>query len=86
MLLLLDMRQKGGRRRSQVWVHPLNQQRRRHRDYHHLIAELRLDGQWHHQYFHMSTEQMDGLLSIIGPELTYRADIESKQTPADGLR
>uniref|UniRef100_A0A8D3C299 DDE Tnp4 domain-containing protein n=1 Tax=Scophthalmus maximus TaxID=52904 RepID=A0A8D3C299_SCOMX len=56
-----------------------------------LVAELRLDSQRHHQYFRMSAEKMDELLSIIGPEVTrqntnYRAAIEPKQRLAVGLR
>uniref|UniRef100_A0A3B4TJ97 DDE Tnp4 domain-containing protein n=1 Tax=Seriola dumerili TaxID=41447 RepID=A0A3B4TJ97_SERDU len=35
-----------------------------------MVAELRLDSQRHHQYFRMSAEQMDELLSFIGPEVT----------------
>uniref|UniRef100_A0A671Q543 DDE Tnp4 domain-containing protein n=1 Tax=Sinocyclocheilus anshuiensis TaxID=1608454 RepID=A0A671Q543_9TELE len=73
------------------WVHPLNQRRRQQGHFHHLVAELRLHSQHHHQYFRMSVEQMDELLSLIGPELTrqstnYRAAIEPKQRLAVGLR
>uniref|UniRef100_A0A8C6WH76 DDE Tnp4 domain-containing protein n=1 Tax=Neogobius melanostomus TaxID=47308 RepID=A0A8C6WH76_9GOBI len=57
----------------------------------HLVAELRLDSQRHHQYFRMSAEQMDHLLSYIGPEIyrqstNYRAAIEPKQRLAVALR
>uniref|UniRef100_A0A673LCF8 DDE Tnp4 domain-containing protein n=1 Tax=Sinocyclocheilus rhinocerous TaxID=307959 RepID=A0A673LCF8_9TELE len=50
-----------------------------------------LNHQHHHQYFSMSVEQMDELLSLIGPEFTrqstnYRAAIEPKQRLAVGLR
>ncbi|XDV34474.1 hypothetical protein PO909_004630, partial [Leuciscus waleckii] len=79
------------RRRKRCWVHTLNQRRRQQGDFYHLVAELRLDSQRHHLYFRMSAEQMDELLSIIGPELTrqstnYRAAIEPKQRLAVGLR
>ncbi len=72
-------------------MHPLNLRRRQQRDFYHLVAELRLDSQCHHQYFWMSVEQMDVLLSLIGPELTrqstnYRAAIKPKQRLAVGLR
>uniref|UniRef100_A0A8C5CCT6 DDE Tnp4 domain-containing protein n=1 Tax=Gadus morhua TaxID=8049 RepID=A0A8C5CCT6_GADMO len=78
-------------RRSRYWVHPINQRRREQGDFHHLVAELRLDSQRHHQYFRMSVVQMEELLSTIGPELTrqstnYRAAIEPKQRLAVGLR
>ena len=54
-------------------------------------SELRLDSQCHHQCFRMSAEQMDELLSLIGPEVTrqstnYRAAIEPKQRLAVALR
>ncbi|XP_033945025.2 uncharacterized protein [Pseudochaenichthys georgianus] len=91
ILLLERLRGDGGRRRSRFWVHPLNQQRRQQGDFHHLVAELRLDSQRHHQYFRMSAEQMDELLSLLGPELTrqsthFRAAIEPKQRLAVALR
>uniref|UniRef100_A0A672HXZ0 DDE Tnp4 domain-containing protein n=1 Tax=Salarias fasciatus TaxID=181472 RepID=A0A672HXZ0_SALFA len=79
------------RQRRMHWVHPLNQQRSTQGDFYHLVAELRLDSQRHHQYFRMSAEQMDELLSHVGPELrrqstTYRAAIEPKQRLAVGIR
>lgn len=82
-------RERRGRRR--LWVHPINQQRQEQGDFHNLVAELRLDSQRHHRYFRMSAEQMDHLLSIIGPELTkqstnFRAPIEPKQRLAVALR
>ncbi|XP_029974555.1 protein ALP1-like [Salarias fasciatus] len=79
------------KRRGRFWVHPINQQRRLLGDYYHLVQELRLDSERHHQYFRMSAEKMDELLSIVGPDLrrqstTYRAAIEPKQRLAVGLR
>ncbi|MEQ2305972.1 hypothetical protein AMECASPLE_003358, partial [Ameca splendens] len=78
------------RMRRRLWVHPLNQQRRQQGDFYHLVAELRLDSQRHYQYFRMSAEKMDELLSFVGPELrrqstNYRAAIEPKQRLAVGL-
>ncbi|XP_027132170.1 uncharacterized protein LOC113745002 [Larimichthys crocea] len=89
VLLLVGLQRRG--RGSRVWVHSLNQQRRRQGDFYHLVAELRLDSQRHHQYFRMSAEQMDELLALIGPEVTrqstnYRAAIEPKQRLAVALR
>lgn len=73
------------------WVHPLNQDRALQGAFYHLVAELRLDSQRHRNYFRMSAEQMDQLLSLIGPEITrqstnYRASIEPKQRLAVALR
>uniref|UniRef100_A0A8C6L5G9 DDE Tnp4 domain-containing protein n=1 Tax=Nothobranchius furzeri TaxID=105023 RepID=A0A8C6L5G9_NOTFU len=88
LLLLLDLVNQ--RKRSGFWVHPLNQQRRSQGDFYHLVAELRLDSQRHHQYFRMSAEQMDELMSLDGPELrrqstSFRAAIEPKQRLAVGI-
>uniref|UniRef100_A0A3Q3EDM0 DDE Tnp4 domain-containing protein n=1 Tax=Labrus bergylta TaxID=56723 RepID=A0A3Q3EDM0_9LABR len=71
-------------RRSLHWVYPLNQCRHKQGDFYQLVAELGLDSQCHHQYFRMSAEQMDDLLSLIGHKLTrqstnYRAEIKPKQ-------
>ncbi|KAE8277589.1 hypothetical protein D5F01_LYC24428 [Larimichthys crocea] len=91
VLLLEGLQRRGRGRRSRVWVHPFNQQRRQQGDFYHLVAELRLDSQRHYEYFRMSAEQMDELLSLIGPEVTrqstnYRAAIEPKQRLAVALR
>uniref|UniRef100_A0A1A7W9J8 DDE Tnp4 domain-containing protein n=1 Tax=Iconisemion striatum TaxID=60296 RepID=A0A1A7W9J8_9TELE len=88
-LLLLAVLRRDRRRR--LWVNPLNRLRSEQGDFHRLVAELRLDAKRHHEYFRMSAEQMDGLLSIIGPELqkqstNYRAAIEPKQRLAVALR
>ncbi|KAK7939593.1 hypothetical protein WMY93_002919 [Mugilogobius chulae] len=90
LAVLLAMAQRR-RRRSRFWVHPINQQRRAQGDYYHLVQELRLDSERHHQYFRMSVEKFEELLSIIGPELrrqctTYRASIEPQQRLAVALR
>lgn len=79
------------KRKSRFWIHPINLQRRLQGDFYHLVQELRLDRERHYQYFRMSAEQMDTLLSIVGPDLTrqsttYRAAIEPKQRLAVGLR
>ncbi|XP_061925526.1 uncharacterized protein LOC133664703 [Entelurus aequoreus] len=91
LLLLARLRRRGRRRTSRYWVHPRNQHRRQQGDFYHLVAELRLDGRRHRRYFRMSAEQMDQLLSMIGPEITkvstnYRAAIEAKQRLAVALR
>ncbi|XP_057715118.1 uncharacterized protein LOC130930875 isoform X2 [Corythoichthys intestinalis] len=91
-VLLLDiLRRRGGRRRRLHWVHPLNQRRRQQGYFYHLVAELRLDSQRHQQYFRMSAEKMDELLSLIGNELTRqstdnRSALEPKQRLAVALR
>uniref|UniRef100_A0A672FU35 DDE Tnp4 domain-containing protein n=1 Tax=Salarias fasciatus TaxID=181472 RepID=A0A672FU35_SALFA len=78
-------------RRRRHWIHPINQQRWEQGNFHNLVAELALDKQRHHIYFRKSAEQMDHLLSIVGPELTrqttnYRAPIEPEQRLAVAVR
>uniref|UniRef100_A0A3Q2CGQ6 DDE Tnp4 domain-containing protein n=1 Tax=Cyprinodon variegatus TaxID=28743 RepID=A0A3Q2CGQ6_CYPVA len=88
-LSMLFRRGRSIRRRS--WVHPINRPRQEQGDFNNLVAELQLDSQRHHRYFRMSAEQMEHILSIIGPELTrqdtnYRAAIEPKQRLVVALR
>ncbi len=52
--------------------------------YHHLVQELQISPEKHLQYFRMSTQQMEDLLSIIGPDITgmsinYRTPIGPKE-------
>uniref|UniRef100_A0A673HLI2 DDE Tnp4 domain-containing protein n=1 Tax=Sinocyclocheilus rhinocerous TaxID=307959 RepID=A0A673HLI2_9TELE len=52
--------------------------------YHHLVQELRISPEKHLQYFRMSAQQMEDLLSVIGPDITgmsinYRTPIGPKE-------
>ena len=72
----------------QAWVHQINQRRKLQGN---SVAELRLDPDHHYQYFRMSAEQMDDLLSRTGAELkkqltNLRDTIETKQPLAIALR
>ena len=56
-----------------------------------LVQELLLDPARHHRYFRMSAEEIETLLSFVGPDLTkqttnYRTPIEPKQRLAVTLR
>uniref|UniRef100_A0AAV2L3F0 Uncharacterized protein n=1 Tax=Knipowitschia caucasica TaxID=637954 RepID=A0AAV2L3F0_KNICA len=87
MLLLRRLR----RRRQSMWVHPLNQRRPEFGSYHHLVAELQLYPDRHRDYFRMSAEKMEELLSKVGPEIqhqdtNYRLSIEPKQRLAVTIR
>ena len=87
-MLLQRIRQ---RRRRRMWVHPINKRRQEFGLFHHLVAELSLDRDRHVQYFRMSPEKMDDLLSLIGPDLTtqstnFRQSIHPKQRLAVTLR
>lgn len=71
------------------WVNPLKQRRPKRGDFFHLVADL--DSQCHHNYFLMSAEQKDKLLSVTGsdlvrPNANYGAAIEQKQRLTVGLR
>ncbi|KAJ8342203.1 hypothetical protein SKAU_G00321310 [Synaphobranchus kaupii] len=77
------------RRRKRLWVRPQHRAGRCH--FHNLVAELRLDGERHRTHFRMRADQMDHLLSLIGPDLTkattnYRKPIDPKQRMAVALR
>ncbi|XP_015227457.1 PREDICTED: putative nuclease HARBI1 [Cyprinodon variegatus] len=90
IVLLLALRRRRERKRR-FWVHPFNLRRKQRGDFYHLVAELRLDRNRHQEYFRMSVEKMDELLSLVGPELrrqstSFRAPIEPKQRLAVGLR
>ncbi|KAK7938591.1 hypothetical protein WMY93_001917 [Mugilogobius chulae] len=87
ILLLRRLR----RRRRSMWVHPINEPRLQYGAYYHLVAELQLYPEKHHDYFRMSAEKMEELLSIVGPEIqrldtNYRKSIEPKQRLAVTIR
>uniref|UniRef100_A0A674BYN6 DDE Tnp4 domain-containing protein n=1 Tax=Salmo trutta TaxID=8032 RepID=A0A674BYN6_SALTR len=76
LVAVVLLRRRHGRR-WWLWVHP--------------IKELLLDPARHHRYFRMSAEQIETLLSFVGPDLTkqttnYRTPIEPKQRLAVTLR
>lgn len=82
---------KKQKRVNRFWVHPLNKKRPQFGAYHHLVQELQISPEKHMQYFRMSTQQMEDLLSIIGPDITgmsinYRTPIEPKEKLAVTLR
>uniref|UniRef100_A0A9J8CCY8 DDE Tnp4 domain-containing protein n=1 Tax=Cyprinus carpio carpio TaxID=630221 RepID=A0A9J8CCY8_CYPCA len=66
----------------------MNQRRKTFGAYYHLVAELQLDSEKHLNYFWMSAEQMEEILSIVGPDQTtnFRDPIEPKQRLAITLR
>lgn len=91
LLLLRCRMQKKQKRVNRFWVHPLNKKRPQFGAYHHLVQELQISPEKHMQYFRMSTQQMEDLLSIIGPDITgmsinYRTPIEPKEKLAVTLR
>lgn len=79
------------RRRTRLWVHPINLKRKQQGDFYSLIRELSLDSSRFRNYFRMSAAQMEIVLSFIGLDLqkqtkNFREAIEPKQTVAVTLR
>ncbi|KAL7400386.1 hypothetical protein ABVT39_011185 [Epinephelus coioides] len=64
-LLLLRRRLQA---RKRVWVHPINERRQEQGAYHNLVQELRASTERHRKYFRMSADEMDYVLSMIGPD------------------
>ncbi|CAN7938962.1 unnamed protein product [Ixodes hexagonus] len=68
MLLLLRRR-----RPCREWVRFLLRSRETLGEYHHLVRDMRLDnGQYFFQYFRMTRQRFDHLLSSVGPRLQKR--------------
>ncbi len=91
LLLLRHRIQKTPKRVNRIWVHTLNEKRTQFGAYHHLVQELQISPEKHLQYFRMSTQQMEDLLAIIGPDITgmsinYRTPIGPKEKLAVTLR
>lgn len=66
------------------WIRPINQKRHEQGDGNHLIEEMRLyDTEVHFQYTHLTIEDFDNLLHIVGPKIEkisthYRDPIPSR--------
>ncbi|KAG0443057.1 hypothetical protein HPB47_015335 [Ixodes persulcatus] len=65
-MILLQRRRHPGRE----WVRSLLRSRETFGEYHHLVRDMRLDnGQDCYQYFRMTRQRFDHLLSLVGPSL-----------------
>jgi hypothetical protein len=62
-------RQNIRRRRRRWWVHPILRERTQFGEFHHLVRELQLDSQRYQQYFRVSSDQFEEILSRIGPHI-----------------
>ncbi|XP_064475663.1 uncharacterized protein LOC135389557 [Ornithodoros turicata] len=74
-------------RKSRVWVRDLLLPRNEFGEFHHLVRDMRLgDGQDFFDYFRMSRERFDHLLSLVGP-LIERQNTSFRQSisPAERL-
>lgn len=70
-IALLYLRRKNSRKR-QYWVHPILLARRQHGEYHRLVQELRLDDARFQEYFRLSRELFDELLTRLGDRIVRR--------------
>ena len=77
-------------RRHRFWVHEILRKRKEHGVFCHLVKELQLDADRHHEYFRMSAEKLEFVLSFVGPVIAKttvaREPIEPKQKLAICLR
>ena len=60
-------------KRERKWVHKVNMKRREFGEFHHLMKQLRQDEVKFKEYFQMSSNQFEQLLSLI------KDDIEKKE-------
>ncbi len=84
IMLYMLLRRQQKRMRRRLWVQSMNRRKRECGAYYHLVAELSLDPDRHINYFRISSEQMDHILSLIGGHLkrqttNYRQSTEPKQ-------
>ena len=74
------------KKKTRLWVHPINKARRRLGEYHRLVQELRLDNERFYRYFRMSSEKFDLLLSKVGPKIQRKgSNFQSPLCPSQRL-
>ena len=78
------------KRKHRFWSHPILNKRKEYGAFYHLVRELELDKEKYIEYFRMSPQQLDILLSYVGPlitkQRTVREPIDAKQRLAICLR
>ncbi|KAK3767377.1 hypothetical protein RRG08_049746 [Elysia crispata] len=78
------------KRKHRFWIHPILNKRKEYGAFYHLVRELELDEEKYIEYFRMSPQQLDMLLSYVGPLITkqraVREPIDAKQRLAICLR
>ena len=72
-------------------MHSILQKRKQHGEYHRLVKELEMDGEWFQQYFRLSKEQFEHILGIVGPHIqkqntNWRQSIHARERLAICLR
>jgi len=80
-----------GNKRERKWVHEVNMKRREFGEFHHLMKQLPLDEVKFKEYFRMSSNQFENILSHIKDEIekkevNYRESISAEERLALCLR
>ena len=80
-----------GNKRERKWVHEVDMKRREFGEFHHLMKQLRQDEVKFKEYFRMSSNQFEQLLSLIKDdiekkEVNYRESISAEERLALCLR
>ena len=74
------------RKKNRQWIHSTNKKRDYCGEYWLLVQELRLDEKRFHEYFRMSKESFDNLLSKIGPAIQRKgSNFRQALSPAQRL-
>ena len=58
------------KRKQRFWIHPILNKRKEYGAFYHLVRKLELDEEKYIEYFRMSPQQLDMLLSYVGPLIT----------------
>ena len=53
------------KRKHRFWIHPILNKRKEYGAFYHLVREMELDDEKHIEYFRMSPQQLDMLLSYF---------------------
>ena len=80
-----------GNKCERKWVHEVNMKRRESGEFHHLMKQLRHDEVKFKEYFRMTSNQFEKLLSLIKDdiekkEVNYRENISAEERLALCLR
>jgi len=80
-----------GNKRERKWVHEVNMKRSEFGEFHHLMIQLRQDEVKFKEYFRISNNQFEQLLSLIKDdiekkEVNYRESISAEERLALCLR
>ena len=83
--VLLKTMLEGQRRQHRFWVHEIIQRRLDQGAYHNLVRELAMDPTKFHDYFRMSAEELETVLSYVGPHLQRITKARKPLTPKERL-